>query len=51
MIGYKIVFNDNREPVFYNNIKGFIFINGVTYIRFTDDNEKSLVNVAGIIPF
>jgi hypothetical protein len=52
MNSYKIVFNDNREPVFYSNIKGFTFINGVTYITFTDDSkDKSLVNVAGIVPF
>lgn len=51
MTGYKIVFNDNRESItLLYNVKSFVFINNVMYIRFTDDNEKSLVNVAGIVP-
>ncbi len=52
MNSYKIVFNDNREPVTLDNVKSFTFINSVMHIRFTDDSkDTSLVNVAGIVPF
>ena len=49
MNSYKIVFNDNREPITLSNVKSFTFINSVMHIRFTDDSKDiSLVNVLGI---
>ena len=49
MNSYKIVFNDNREPITLSNVKSFTFINSVMHITFTDDSkDMSLVNVLGI---
>jgi hypothetical protein len=49
MNSYKIVFNDNREPITLSNVKSFTFINSVMHIAFTDGSkDMSLVNVLGI---
>lgn len=49
MNSYRIVFNDNRQPITLSNVKGFTFINSVTHVTFTDDSKDlSLVNVLGI---
>ena len=49
MHSYKIVFNDNREPITLSNVKSFTFINSVMHIAFTDGSkDMSLVNVLGI---
>ena len=39
MNSYKIVFNDNREPITLSNVKSFTFINSVMHITFTDDSK------------